>query len=153
MIAKDELLNVFARKFHEYKPVAGKLSLQKAGNDKANNYDLIYSGGFLAALALDIEIHEATKNKNRLIDALKIMHRDFAIKDKKFTTADVQRIAEALSNRDFSSFFADYIEGNKIIPFEKYVDSLGLSLSTNADQTILKKKARARSFEKLPFQK
>lgn len=62
-IGKDELLKVLAKKFDEYKTVAGKISPRQAGSNKVKNYDLIYSGGFLAALALDIEMRKATENQ------------------------------------------------------------------------------------------
>jgi predicted metalloprotease with PDZ domain len=153
LISKAELLKVFAKKFDEYKPVAGKIALRKAGNDKAKHYDLIYSGGLVAALALDIEIRKATKNQKGLVDLLRFMYRDFALKDKKYTVADVRKIAEQISNQDLSGFFADYVEGFKIIPVEKYADSLGLALSTNQNKTILEKKAKINSFEKITLLK
>jgi predicted metalloprotease with PDZ domain len=148
LISKAELLKVFAKKFDEYKPIAGKTSLRKAGNNKGKNYDLIYSGGLITALALDIEIRKTTRNQKGLADLLQFMYRDLALKDKKYTIEDVKRIAGQISNRDFSSFFTDYVEGIKIIPFENYADSLGLNLSTNQNQTILVKKAKANPFEK-----
>jgi predicted metalloprotease with PDZ domain len=148
LISKAELLKVFAKKFDEYKPVAGKTALRKAGINKAKHYDLIYSGGLVAALALDIEIRKATKNQKGLVDLLRFMYRDFALKDKKYTVAAVRKIAEQISNQDFSDFFADYVEGVKILPLEKYADSLGLALSTNQNKTILEKKAKINSFEK-----
>ncbi|MDQ3749539.1 MAG: hypothetical protein M3367_11115 [Acidobacteriota bacterium] len=148
LISKAELLKVFAKKFDEYKPVAGKVSLRKAGNNKAKNYDLIYSGGFVAALALDVEIRKATKNQKGLADLLRFMYRDFALKDKKYSVEDIKRIAKQISNEDLSNFFVDYVEGIKIIPFEKYTDFLGLVLSTDQNKTILEKKAKANSFEK-----
>ncbi len=148
LINKAELLKVFAKKFDEYKPTVGKTSLLKAGNNKGKNYDLIYSGGLITALALDIELRKATRNQKGLADLLQFMYRDFALKDKKYTIEDVKKIAEQISNRDFSRFFTDYIEGVKIIPFENYTDSLGLISSTNQNRTILMKKAKANRFEK-----
>ncbi len=152
-MSRAELLKVFTRKFGEYSPVAGKTSLRKAGNNKAKNYDLIYSGGLITALALDIEIRKATKNQKGLIDLLRVMYRDFALKNKKYAVENISRIVEQISNQEFSIFFADYVEGIKIIPFEKYVDLLGLSLRTNQNKTILEKKAKANSFEKTTFSK
>lgn len=148
LISKAELLKVFAKKFDEYKPAAEKISLRKAGNNKGKNYNLIYSGGFIAALALDIEIRKATKNQKGLVNLLQFMYRDFALKDKKYTIEDIKKIAEQISNQNFSNFFADYVEGTKIIPFEKYADSMGLVLLTNQEKTVLSKKAKTTSFEK-----
>ena len=148
LISKAELLKVFAKKFDEYKAVAGKISLREDGNNKSKNYDLIYNGGLVTALAFDVEIRKATKNQKGLIDLLQFMYQDFALKDKKYTAQDVKKIANQVSNQDFSNFFMDYVEGIKIIPFEKYADSLGLVLSTNQNKTILGKKAKANSFEK-----
>jgi predicted metalloprotease with PDZ domain len=126
LISRAELPKVLAKKFDEYKPVAGKITMRKAGDKKAKNYDLIYSGGLITALALDIEIRKATKNQKGLADLLRLMYRDFALKDKKYSVEDIKRIAKQTSNQDFSDFFANYVEGVQIIPFEKYVNSLGL---------------------------
>lgn len=153
LIGKAELLKVFAQKIDEYQPVAGKISLREAGNNKSKNYDLIYSGGFVAALALDVEIRKATKNQKGLADLLQFMYRDFALKDKKYTVENIKKIVKQISKQDFSNFFADYVEGNKIIPFEKYADSLSLTLSTNQNKTILEKKAKAIPFEKITLLK
>ena len=87
---------------------------------------MIYSGGLIAALALDVEIRKATKNQKGLADLLRLMYRDFALKDKKYSVEDIKRIAKQTSNQDFSDFFANYVEGVQIIPFEKYVNSLAL---------------------------
>ena len=76
------------------------------------------------------------------------MYRDFTLKDKKYNAQDIQRIAKQISNQDFSNFFADYVEGIKIIPFEKYADSSGLVLSAKQNKTFLEKKAKATPFEK-----
>lgn len=153
LINKAELLKVFAEKFDEYKSVAGKTSLRKAGGNKSKNYDLIYSGGLVTALALDVEIRSRTKNQRSLADLLRLMYRDFALKDKKYSVEDVRKISEQISNQDFSNFFADFIEGVKIIPFEKYADSLGLTISTNQNKTILEKKAKTNPFEKITLLK
>jgi predicted metalloprotease with PDZ domain len=126
LISKAELPKVFSKKFDEYKAVAGKISMRKAGSNKAKNYDLIYSGGLVAALALNSEIRKATQNQKGLADLLRLMYRDFAQKDNKYSIEDIKRIAKQISNQHFSDFFADYVDGVQIIQFEKYSDSLGL---------------------------
>ncbi len=136
LIGEGELPAVFARKFDEYKAVAGKISLREAGKNKGKNYDLIYSGGLITALALDVEIRKATKNQKGLPDLLKIMYRDFAVTNKEYTSEDVKRIAEQITNRDLASFFSDYVDGGKIIPFAEYADSLSLVMSENQKKGI-----------------
>jgi hypothetical protein len=36
--------------------------MRRAGDDNGNNYDLVYSGGLIASLALDVELRRNTKN-------------------------------------------------------------------------------------------
>ncbi len=151
LIGKDELLKVFARKLDEYVPVAGKMSLTKAGSDKGGNYDLLYSGGLIAALALDVEIRKGTQNKKGIADVLKVMYQNFAAKGQKFAVADVRKIAGEVAGKDLSTFFADHIDGNKIIPLAQYADAMGLSFSKAENKTVLKRKAKASSFQKATF--
>lgn len=75
------------------------------------------------------------------------------MKDKKYSVEDIKEIASPISNQDFSPFFADYIEGVKNLPFEKYTYSLGLTLSFDQNKTVLEKKAKANSFSKITLLK
>ena len=128
IISKQELFSTFARKYDEYLAVAGKISIRSAGNEKAKNYDLVYSGGFVSALVLDIEIRRNTKLTKGLDDVLKQMYQEFGISDKKFTIKDVIRITNSITGTDFSGFFKDYIMGIKIISLERYLEYLGLDV-------------------------
>lgn len=44
------------------------------------------------------------------------MYRDFGVKNKEYTAEDVKRIAQQITKRDLTSFFSDYVDGDKIIP-------------------------------------
>ncbi len=157
LISRQELLKAFAQKYDEYLAVAGKLSMRRAGDDKGNNYDLVYSGGLIASLALDVELRRDTKNVDGLESLLKRMYGEFGIQDKKYALEDILNLANRIAKTNLQPFFKDYIEGTKIIPLEKYLDSLGLDIKrggvSDKSHTTIQNKSKASRSQRVLFQK
>ena len=110
-----------ARKHDEYLAVAGKTGMRPAGDDKGKNYDLVYSGGLIAALALDIELRKNTSGGKGLGDFMHQMYLEFGVSGKKYKIEDVIRVANTTANADLAGFFKEYVEGMKVIPLESYL--------------------------------
>ena len=157
LISRQELLKVFAQKYDEYLAVAGKLSIRRAGDHKGANYDLVYSGGLIAALALDVELRRNTKNVNGLESLLRQMYREFGIQDKKYAMEDILNSVNRIAKINLQPFFKDYIEGTKIIPLEKYLDSLGLDVKrvavSDRPHTTIQNTPKASHSQRVLFQK
>ena len=151
LISEQELFNTIARKYDEYLAVAGKTGMRRAGDEKGKNYDLVYSGGLIAALALDIELRRKTKGAKGLSDFMQRMYREFGAGGKKYKIEDVIRVANSTADADLAAFFKEYVEGTKVIPLESYLAYLGLDVRRDAKkskpQTVIRRRAKMTASE------
>lgn len=98
-----------------------------------------YTKGCLVALMTDLKIRKITSHEKSLDTAMYLMYERFGKTHKGYTQQDYKNILEEVSGTDFTSFFADYIEGTKLIYDElnqllgfvgcELVESPGLELS------------------------
>ncbi len=100
-----------AEKHREYEQAMKmkRVSLENAGSDKGGNYDIIYSGGFLFALKLDIEIKKATNDQKGMEDFLKNVYVSFGNTDKIITTNDLKLIAENTCDCTLDTLFSEVL--------------------------------------------
>ncbi len=84
-----EWLAMLKLKQEEYNKAYKGISIKKAGNDKAENYDLIYSGGLLFAQLIDRQIQINTKNKKNINDFLQLLYSEFALSNKLYVLDDI----------------------------------------------------------------
>lgn len=127
-INQSKFINNLEFAYKRYFENSGKISLRAAGNKKFQNQNLIYQGGQLVALALDLQIREATANKKSLDDVMRKIYKKFGQTGEKYAVKDILTIANNIAKKDFSSFFAKYIEGTELLPLETYLDYGGLKL-------------------------
>ncbi len=110
---------------------AGRVSLRDAGLNKGANYDLIYSGGFLAALAMDVEMRSRSRGSRGVPDLVRALNAEFGGRGR-FGPNDVLRLANQLTRSDFGSFMRDYVLGTKLLPIDRVLRAVGISLDPNA---------------------
>ncbi len=82
-----------------------------------------YERGKLIALAMDIELYERFGNEKRLIDVMLQMKGDLEgsyFEDDKFKELLVQ-----YTYPEMGDFYETYINGEEIIPYERYFEKLG----------------------------
>ena len=77
---KAEWDNMLNQKKDEYNKSYKEISLEDAGNDKSQNYDLIYSGGLLFSQIIDMQIQNKTGDKKTITDLLQLLYNKFALK-------------------------------------------------------------------------
>lgn len=138
MITEDTLIARIGQHYDKYlaaRAVGPGVSLRSAGDDKAKYYDLVYSGGFLTALALDVELRQRSAGRRGVEDLLRAMYRDFGGTGKPYAAADVQRAASEVAGADLGTFFARYVEGTAALPMHAYFRSLGLAHDDRRAQT------------------
>jgi len=116
-----------------YLAVAGTTSMREAGFEKGENYDLIYSGGALVALALDVALREGSGMQVGFEDFMQQMYQEFnsdafGADRKTFTFEDVIRIASELAGRSLESFFDDHVAGTQVLPLGDYLQKIGIEL-------------------------
>ena len=112
-------------------------SLREAGHDKHRQRMLVYGGGTLVGLALDVRIREATDNRKGMDDFLAAMFAEFGEHDLRYDLDDVIRVASAVSGQDQADFFQRYVEGREFLDVTPYLASIGLQLDTFVDEFYL----------------
>ena len=97
-------LENFQRKYLIAKFMQGiKASIRASGKQKQRNRMLVYGGGALVAFCLDVEIRSANNNTKGVYDLMREMYRQFGETGKRYTLADVVKIANKLAGKDLSN--------------------------------------------------
>jgi predicted metalloprotease with PDZ domain len=80
-----------------------KGTVRAAVKDKHRNWLLVYGGGSIAALAIDVEMRKASGGKKGLPDLMKAMYAEFGKPGKTYTHADVLRLVRQVSGADLAA--------------------------------------------------
>ena len=102
------------------------MSLLKAGENKGKYRFLVYNGGWAVAMALDVTIMEKTDGKKTLDDFMEAMFNKYSTTPYTFT--DLVKTANEVAGSDLSDFFAQYVEGTKLLPLRDYLGKLGYKM-------------------------
>ncbi len=92
-----------------------KGTVQDAAQDKHKNWLLVYGGGSVAALAVDVELRRASGGKIGLPALMRAMYREFGVTDKRYGLADIVRVARQLSGQDLGPLL-EKIVGSETMP-------------------------------------
>lgn len=74
-----------------------KGTVQDAAKDKHKNWLLVYGGGSVAALAMDVELRQASGGKIGLPDVMRALYAQFGVPGKRYSHEDIVRIAREVS--------------------------------------------------------
>ena len=108
----------------------GNISMREAGKDdktKMENYFLVYHGGWVTAMVLDIDIRAKTNNKKSLNDLMKWLYKNFLRTKNLYDATDIIEGIKITTGQDYTAFFDKYIYGLETIPVSKHFD-LGKAL-------------------------
>ena len=119
----------------KYLVVAGKQNMREAGKSKGDNYDLLYSGGSLFALILDIEMNTITNGKIGVRNLSSEINKKFGNKAAKLDYKDIKDMVSELSGTKFDYLFDAYVEGIEIIPVAEYLQKAGLLIEHLGQET------------------
>ena len=126
--AESDFIKNLERVCEWYLAQQGELSIREGGKDKSAYDGLVYQGGSLIALALDVQIREQTQNQKSLDDVMKQMYREFGATGETYTMDDVVRIVNDIVSEDFEPFFNKYVSGIERLPFIEYFGGAGLEV-------------------------
>jgi len=90
-----------------------------------------YGTGELLGAMIDLKIRHETGDRFSLNDVMRFMNRWFAEHDVGFEEGDVERACTAISNHDFSEFFARHVYGTLDPPFAEYFAYAGIEYSAD----------------------
>ncbi len=119
------------------------VSLAEAGREKQRNRSLVYGGGSLVALALDVEIRKATSNRKGLDDLMRLMFERYGKTRTPYTVDDVLRAANDVSGSRHDELFAKYVTGTEYLRPEPYLAEAGLRLDSFVEEMYLSRSADA----------
>ena len=126
--SESDFLKNLERVCKLYLSKQGELSIREAGKNKGSNSDLVYQGGSLIALALDVQIRKRTQNQKSLDDVMKQMYGEFGATGETYTIDDVVRIATDIAGEDFEPFFRKYVSGIERLPLAEYLGDVGVDV-------------------------
>lgn len=94
-----------------------------------------YNKGELLGYLLDLGIRHASDNRVSLDDLMRRLNRDFAMRGRFFSDADLENIIAQLAPAfPFREFFRGNIDGTGDLDYEKYLDYAGLALKVKTKE-------------------
>lgn len=129
-----------------------QMSVRDAGKDKQSNRPLVYGGGSLAALALDVALRERSSDRVGLPAFMRALHAEFGKPGKTYALADLERIARNLTGSDFSAFFADAVGSTSYFDIRPSYAALGLRMDSFVEEMFISREPGAMAAQKARFQ-
>ena len=110
-----------------------------------------YNKGELLGILLDLAVRDATQGQKSLRDVMQWMNSNYAQKNRPFPdTAGVRQAVEAVTGADFSKFFDRYVSGVSALPYDEYLQTVGLRLQREKIQTPYPGFEIVRNFDEVP---
>jgi predicted metalloprotease with PDZ domain len=103
-------------------------SVRDAAKDKHKNWLLVYGGGSIAGLALDVELRRVTKDKIGLEQLMQALYKDVALQGKRYQLDDIEAKAKELSGKDFSGFLTHLVQSKEMFDLAPSFAGIGLRL-------------------------
>lgn len=129
-----------------------QMSVRDAGKDKQPNRQLVYGGGSLAALALDVALRERSADRVGLPEFLRALYAEFGKPGKTYALADLERIARNLTGSDFSGFFADTVGSTSYFDIRPSYAALGLRMNSFVEEMFISAEPDASPAQRARFQ-
>lgn len=105
-----------------------KGTVQEAAQDKHKNWLLVYGGGSVAALAVDVELRRASGGKVGLPDLMLALYAEFGVEGKRYGHDDIVRVARQVSGQDFGPLLDKIVRSEAMPDQGPTFAALGLRL-------------------------
>jgi predicted metalloprotease with PDZ domain len=129
-----------------------RMSVRDSGKDKQPNRQLVYGGGSLAALALDVALRERSGDKVGLPDFVKVLHAEFGQPGKAYALADLERIARQLTGSDFGGFFAEAVGSESYFDIRPSYAAIGLRMDSFVEEMFISHEPDATPAQRARFE-
>ncbi len=105
-------------------------------NENSKNTGIsYYNKGALVALVMDLEIRNASNGQKSLDDLMHAMYDEYYKRLKRgYTDAEFKAMAEKIAGKSFDGIYADYVNGTKMIDYNRILGYAGLTLENTAAQ-------------------
>lgn len=103
-------------------------------NENSGNTTMTYySRGAVLGAVLDAYLIQKSKGKQSLDGFMQLLYNKYALGLKRgFTEAEFEQELSTYCGEDMQAFFANYINGTQIIPYKKYFEPMGLTVTDNS---------------------
>ncbi len=148
LVDKEGYLKVIAKEINSLESRPGRLhqavsesswdtwiKFYRKNEHSRNSTISYYNKGHLLGLLLDLKLNAATQGKNGLDQVMKNLYRDFALKNKGYTSNDVKRVAEKISGLNLNKFFRDYVFGVEPLPYQEVFELAGVALDSSTEKS------------------
>lgn len=130
-LSEEQALGQLADEVGKYLAARGDLSMVAAGPEKLHHYDLIYSGGFAASMALDIAVRAGSDGIASLDDVMRSLASG-AGRRESLDAASLPRVIESTTGVDVGGLVECCIGGSQQLPLVDLFARLGLDLRISA---------------------
>jgi len=107
---------------------AGPVGLREAGELGAKNRTLIYQGGALAALCLDVAIRDASSGKRSLDDVMAKLYELCEAAGGNVSIDELERLLDREGGRSLKGFLERHVAGPEPLPLAETFVRAGLQL-------------------------
>lgn len=119
-LSDEALYEQIARHLDAYEAARTTTTIAEAGRTKLENqasYDLVYSGGFAAALTLDLRIRRESDGAHSLDDVLRYVHGRYAGDgEERLDLAGLVQAVQETTGLDVTDFIDAHIAGSEALP-------------------------------------
>ncbi|MBC7917776.1 MAG: hypothetical protein H7Y28_08200 [Rhodoferax sp.] len=105
-------------------------TVRQAAKNKHRNWLLVYGGGSIAALAMDVEIRRATNNRSGLPDVMRAMYTEFAHPGKTYTLEDIVRVTRQATGVDVAPVLERTVSNTQATDLVPVFAHIGLQLES-----------------------
>lgn len=103
-------------------------TVREAVRDKHRNWLLVYGGGSIAALAIDVELRKATGGKAGLDDLMRVLYARHGKAGQTFTEGDLVAAARTLAGVELQALLDKYVGSKAQVDLAPLFAELGLQL-------------------------
>lgn len=107
-----------------------KGTVRQAAKDKHRNWLLVYGGGSIAALAMDVELRRATENRQGLPDAMRAMYAEFGQPGKTYILEDIVRVTHKATGVDIAPVLERTVNNQQATDLVPVFAPIGLQLES-----------------------
>jgi predicted metalloprotease with PDZ domain len=111
------------------------IKLYRPDANSSNSQISYYLKGAMVTLLLDLKIR-ATSNSDRSFDQVfSKLWTEYGQTGKGFTDLELEAVIQAVAGEDLAAFYRDYLYSSIELPFDEYLQPLGLSLQPVVTKT------------------
>jgi predicted metalloprotease with PDZ domain len=131
---RETFLGMVAERCAKYLDAQGELSLVRAGAEKLDHYDLIYSGGMMAVAALDLTVRHETGNRHSFDDVLRYLDSTYSGEgESRLSLRSLPAAIQEATGVDTGQLMQRCIVDDERLPLERLFRYAGLELEIGSD--------------------